>query len=1145
MTFVSSRRESSVRRHRPAPVWLLLLIAAALPAAPVHAQAVYGSIAGIVTDPSGAALPGATVTITSVERKTSDSVVSQASGLYVKERLLPGLYEVKAEVSGFKSAVFPSVRVNVDTQAKVDLKLELGDVTEAVTVTAAEGQTLKTDRADVAVVFETKQITELPVLDRNFTKFVLLTPGTQRLSWNHATSENPQGSTQTMVNGQHFSGTGYQLDGTENRDPILGIIVINPTLESIGETKITSQNYDAEFGQATAGVVSVQTKSGTNEFHGSAFEFHQSDKFQARNPFSQPDVENAITGRVLPETKRDQFGGSIHGPIQREKFFFFGDYQGWRYTDGGSKLLTVPTALARTGNLSEYGVNIFDPLTGNPSQRTQFPGNVIPTGRLSPQAQRILALLPLPNTTGTVNGTRDNFISQGSETFNSDAFNTRIDGRINSSMNTFARYSFARFTKLGPSAFGAGGGPGVVDLGGNTSVKNQSLALGIDYTLSSTSILDVRFGWFRYKVDVFPNDFGSNPALDAGIPGMNFPDDPFTSGLPQGLITGGAADMGFGTGLGGGALRESRCNCPLKQDESQYQLVANFTKSLGAHTAKFGVDVRRAYNLRVPSDEHRSGVIDFNAERTQGPTGGGLGLATFLLGDVSGYRRFVSSSTDARERQWRWFLYAQDTWRASPKWTFNYGIRLEDIVPQSVNEAGNAGFFDVSTGQMKVAGIGPIGLNGDIENKINIAPRLGIAYQLNERTVVRMGYGRSYDIGVFGSTFGHSVTQNLPVLARQTLNAPANFERVFTLAQGPPPPTFPQPDANGRFTAPDGVNPSILPDQQRLSYVDAWNLTIQRELSSEISAELAYVGNKGTHVFNNDAPDVNFNQPTIVGFPNIPRDQRRPFFNGPVAGYGAPFGLTTDMRYLCNCADNNYNSLQAKVTKRYSKGYSLLATYTLQRLRNHGADQYFIDRDLEYGSPEWARTHTVTLAATWELPFGQGKRYASDVSKGMDYLIGGWQLNTNVYIASGQHLNVDYRDSGQDRDQGPNRPNVIGDITEGGGDKDRWFNATPIGSPGSAFSRPAVGTFGDMERGSLIGPGFWNVDASLFKRFAFHRTSLELRLEAVNVFNHVNLGNPDTQIGVPGNDNPNAGRITSTAANWQARNLQFGVRFQF
>ena len=548
----------------------------------------------------------------------------------------------------------------------------------------------------------------------------------------------------------------------------------------------------------------------------------------------------------------------------------------------------------------------------------------------------------------------------------------------------------------------------------------------------------------------------------------------------------------------------------------------------------------------MPSDNHRSGEIDFNAERTQGPTGGGLGLATFLLGDVSAYRRYVSSSTDARERQWRWFLYAQDTWRATSKLTVNYGLRLEDILPQTVNAAGNAGFFDLETGEMKVAGVGPVGLNGDIENKINLAPRFGAAYQFNEKTVVRLGYGRTYDIGVFGSTFGHSITQNLPVLARQTLNAPANFERVFNLAQGPPPPTFPQADANGRFEAPDGVNPSILPPQQRLPYVDAYNLTVQRELSPSISAEIGYVGNKGTHVFNGDGPDINFNQPILQGFPTVPRDLRRPFFQGPVGGYGAPFGLTTDMRYLCNCADNHYNSLQAKLTKRYSNGYSLLASYTLQSIQNHGADQYFFDRDLEYGTPDWARTHLFTLAGTFELPFGRGKRFMSDISKGLDYVIGGWQLNANVFAGSGLHLNVDYRDAGQDRDTGPNRPNVIGDITAGGGSKDRWFNATPIGSPGSAFSRPAVGTFGDMERGSLIGPGFWNVDASLFKRFRFtDTTALELRVESVNVFNHVALGNPDTQVGVPGNDNPNAGRITSVAPNWQARNLQFGLRFSF
>jgi hypothetical protein len=384
------------------------------------------------------------------------------------------------------------------------------------------------------------------------------------------------------------------------------------------------------------------------------------------------------------------------------------------------------------------------------------------------------------------------------------------------------------------------------------------------------------------------------------------------------------------------------------------------------------------------------------------------------------------------------------------------------------------------------------------------------------------------------------------VLARQDIRAPSDFDRLFTLAQGPPAPTFPQPGSNGRFDAPDGVAPSILPETQRLPRVDAWNLTVQRQLTTDLAAELGYVGNKGTHVFVGDGPDVDFNQPTLVGFPTIPRNLRQPFNRGPVGGYGAPFGLTTFMRYLCNCGDNNYHSLQAKLTKRFSRGYSVLGTYTLQRLRNHGGDQFFFDRDLEYGSPEWARTHNFTLAATVELPFGRGKKYGGDVSRSLDYLVGGWQVNMNAYVASGQHLNVDYRNAFQDRDVGPNRPNVVGDITEGGGTKDRWFNATPIGSPGSAFARPAVGTFGDMERGSLIGPGFWNVDASLFKKLRFtDRMNLELRLEVTNVFNHVTLGNPDTGIGVPGNDNPNAGRITSTGPNWQARNLQFAARFQF
>ena len=303
-----------------------------------YPQAVYGSVAGTVSDPSGATLPGVTVTITSVERKTVHTVVTNDSGLYLVERLLPGTYEVKAELTGFKAAVVSAARVSVDTQTKVDFNLELGQISEAVTVTAAEGQLLKTDRADVATTFEAQQLTELPLLDRNFTKFVLLTPGTQQQTWSHAASENPQGSTQTVVNGQTFSGTGYQLDGTDNRDPILGIIVINPNLEAIGETKITSQNYDAEFGQAIAGVVSVQTKSGTNDFHGSAVRVPAAR--HASRPATRsrsPEADPAFTGKVLPETTRDQFGGSIGGPIEKNKWFFFADYQGTRSTVGGSR----------------------------------------------------------------------------------------------------------------------------------------------------------------------------------------------------------------------------------------------------------------------------------------------------------------------------------------------------------------------------------------------------------------------------------------------------------------------------------------------------------------------------------------------------------------------------------------------------------------------------------------------------------------------------------------------------------------------------------------------------------------------------------------------------------------------------------------
>ena len=1119
----------SLRRAALSVLVLLLFSPAA------HGQAVYGSIGGIVKDASGAILPGATVTITSVERKTVDTVVTNESGYYIKERLLPGTYEVKAEISGFKAAVVPEVRVNVDTQTPLNFDLQLGDITESVEVTGGS-PLLKTDRADVSTHFDSKQITDLPVLDRNFTKFILLTPGTQQLQWQHAASENPQGSTQTMVNGQHFSGTGYQLDGTENRDPILGIIVINPTLESIGETKITSQNYDAEFGQATAGVVSVQTRSGTNRYSGSLFEFYQSDRFQSRNPFTQfqPDP---LTGRLVPETRRNQFGGSVGGPIEMNRWFFFADYQGTRSTQGGSRLLTVPTVAARGGDLSAYGVNIYDPSTGQ-----QFSGNRIPTERLSPQALRLLELIPEPNAPGRDNGTRDNYVASGSESFEENSFNTRIDGRLSDRLNIFGRFSLGDFLRDGPTAFGQGGGLELVSLGGVSDVINNSLSTGFDYTFSSTLLADFRLGFFRYKVNVLPFDFGTTPASDAGIQGLNL-DSTFTSGLFGGFVEG---DRGFNFGSG---LGVNRCNCPLDQNEKQLQLVGNITKLQGTHSFKFGIDVRRAWNLRVPSDAHRSGELTFHHNRTSLNGTGGLGLATFLIGDVTRLRRYYSEQTDAAERQWRHFYYAQDTWRATDKLTVNYGLRLDIINPQTINAPGNAGYLDLTTGEIRVAGVGDTSLSGNVENKLNWAPRFGATYQIDDRTVIRGGFGRSYDIGVFGSLFGHSVTQNLPVLSVQDLSGTRpDFDAVFNFSQPAPAPILIN-SPSGRFPLPNGVFARALPTKQRPPTVDAFNVMVQRQLTDTMSVEVGYVGNRGRDVFAGDGPAFNINQATLNGYlEGVPFNQRQPFFN--------KFGWTQGIDYFCNCATNAYDSLQAKFNKQFSDGYSLKVNYTLQRALQHDGGYFeadlpehqgLYDSDLNYGPAGWDRTHNFVLSIVAELPIGRGRRYLSDISPTADMIVGGWQFNANHFMQSGLPFDVSYRDAGADRDTGPNRADLIGDPS-GPGTRTEWFNATPIGSPGSAFGRPARGTFGDMERNSLRGPGYWRTDASLFKHFQFATNKdLEVRIEAVNLFNHVNLGNPDSEVGVPGNNNSNAGRINSTAyGNTDPqRNFQFAVKFRF
>jgi hypothetical protein len=426
-----------------------------------------------------------------------------------------------------------------------------------------------------------------------------------------------------------------------------------------------------------------------------------------------------------------------------------------------------------------------------------------------------------------------------------------------------------------------------------------------------------------------------------------------------------------------------------------------------------------------------------------------------------------------------------------------------------------------------------------------------MTYQLDEKTVIRGGYGRSYDIGVFGSLFGHSVTQNLPVLAVQEVRGPENYDRAFNLAQGATPPTFPSVPESGMFPLPNGVFSRALPTKQRPPAVDAFNITVQRQLTDVLAVEVGYIGNRGHNAFAGDGPDIGINDPTIEGYPDVPQNLRRPFFAGRRTDFmnlGGNYGWTQGIAYFCNCAKNWYDSMQAKVTKRFSNGYSYQVNYTLQKAESEDPNYFFWDRTLNRGATGWDRTHGLNIVLVYELPFGREKKWGSNVSPVTNAIVGGWQFNATQNFSSGVPFDVGYRDASSDRDTGPNRPNLIGDPYAGGGTRDQWFNVTPIGTAGSAFSRPARGTFGNLKRFELRGPNYRRTDASLFKHFRVaDRRQLEIRIEAVNVFNNVNLGNPDAEIGIPGNNNSNAGRINSTAYgnNDPQRNFQFALKFQF
>jgi hypothetical protein len=1117
------------------------------------AQQAFGSIVGNVSDASGAAVAQAAVSVKETAKGVVFQTKTNASGIYTVDHLVPGDYVVTVEAPNFKKTVSEPITVQIDNISRLNVRLTPGTETDTV-VLADETPLLQTDSADVAITFSSKDILTLPDYQRNVLSLEFLVPGvTLPTGDSTPPSENPQGAFRARIGGRVYGATGYQLDGTDDQDVWLGNAVINPNPDSVAEAKFSLENFDAENGYVAGGLLSFSTKSGSNQLHGSLFEYLINNSAGFRTFGSDP-----WTGQN--PYKSNQFGGSIGGPILKDKLFFFGDAQLQRLRNDDKVLTTVPTLKARNTcftpsasgfcDLSDYDSNgntgiVYDPNTGDwlstktppaGKGRTAFAGNLIPNARLSPQAIAILQYYPAPNI-GAASNIANNYLAPQAEAFNAQQYDTREDYYLNPNNTFFGRYSRAIFSVSAPGAFGSlAGGPSATSIGyaGNSSIHNQSLSLGYNHVFSSTTVNELHYGFYQYHVHAIPGGYGTAPATQAGIPNLNL-DTTTTSGFP-GFVIAGLSSIGYDKSI-------NNCNCSLTENEIENQLVDTFSKVYGNHALKFGVDLRHTSSLRVPSDSHRAGLLTSAAGYTAlNGSSGGLGLATFLLGETTSFARYVSTANDATAYLDRAHFFAQDSWHATHKLTVNYGLRYELTLPEATGP-GKGGLFDVNTGLVNVFGVGGNSNRGFQQTAyLNFAPRLAFAYQVLPKTVVRAGYGWSYDTGDGGIIFNEA-NISYPVLIQQS-NTPVNASQgIFTLAQGPVTIAPPVANGSGEVPLPAGVAGTTRPVHESLSVAYSYNAAIEQELTKHLAVTAAYVGNSGRHVENDRNNTVDINQaPLIPG--SVAQSTSKPFY--------AKYGLSQAINDFCNCGVGQYNSFLATVNLRGYHGYTARANYLYQRAYGDGTTSYtfLYDRAAGYGNDNSIYHQQLIVTQQLDLPFGKGKPLASHVGPAVDSVVGGWSLSGVTIRHSGVPFTVGIGSfpsgylgentvSVSFPDRGPESP-----YAGAKHDRTQWYAPCPLASLSantcSGFALPAVTNLGNFGINNLYGPAYIDQDLGVQKKLVqmAERYNFDIRAEAFNLFNHANLSNPNTTI-----TGTTAGQITATAGTM--RRLQFALRMTY
>lgn len=1159
----------TISRTRHRSVWPSIVLLLAFVAWPHVGFSQVAQITGRVTDATEAATPRAMITVTNEQTGIATGTTTNDVGYYVVPQLQPGTYQIDVEASGFRSVTRTGINLSVEQVARLDFQLEVGEVAEAVEVVGTP-PLLESSRATVGQVIENKRIVDLPLNGRNPFQLATLTPAVVSFS----SFGTPQ------MGGGRNATSEVQLDGTSNTaaENNVGInsIVYTPSVDSVEEFKVEVNALSAEYGRFSGGVINMITKSGTNQVHGSGYWFRRDDALDANNFFAnRADIEKS-------GFSRDQYGGSLGGPLVRDRTFWFVGFERTRSREQSVFTGTVPPASWRRGDFSDLRdangqrITIYDPATvredpNNPGQyiRDPFPNNVIPADRINGVARNVLAFYPEANTAPTDPNTfANNFASGGSEPSDSYRLDSRIDHHFNEKWRTFLRYSVNPSEGQSFIPWDNEAAPGTIGDGVSTSV-----ALNHTYILSPSLLASLRYGFGRNANDRRNFSEGFDFA-QLGFP-ESFRDQAVVNGLSFPRFSMGGAAMNIG------ANDWSK----VKNIVMNHVVSGSVTKHMSRHTLKFGGEWRKLF---VNFEQHGqpSGGFNFNRGWTQreintANTLQGFPMASFLLGLPSGAS--MSHTVASASESSYWAFYVQDDWRLTDKLTINLGLRYDVDIPRT-ERFDRLSYFDIAApspiaSQVSASALCPA--CGDLRGAMrfvtpddrrqtsadtnNVGPRLGVAYQLTSNTVVRAGYGISYMPSVMqaAGTTGTSGMQGFT----STTNANFTFDNMRTIHT-----TLDTPFRDG-FNLPlgpeggeatdlgFGIGSSFF-DDVRSGMIQQWNLNIQRQFPGDILVEIGYLGSRGTHLpdgdggrsYNQLSPELMALGPAlfdlvdnpfygVITDPRSSLSQRQVTRNQLLRAFPQYTGVSSGRK---SGGTSEYHGMTLRADKRFSHGLSLLVAYTFSKLMDDASSTVswigpiansrldHTNRALEWSLSSMDVSSRFVASWVYELPFGSGRRFASGATGIWDFLISGWQVNGIVTLARGTPLFITGvpNNTGIFSGQRAVREDRSAKLSGGTTDErlNQWFDT-------SVFSLPEPFTFGNVSRTlpDVRNPGIKNLDLSFFKNYTLAEgLTLQYRLEMFNALNTPQFDGPNTNI-----QSGNFGVITDAGP---ARQIQMAVK---